>query len=502
MKLIILSCAWIAGILLGTGLSLPPYAVLTALGIPFLLILLGRNKRACLWGGLGLLFVLGGLLRLQFANSDSTLPLYNDQGRVEIEGTISRDPELESSFTKLRLTTQKIKANGEWQAVSGDILIYTKSLPSYIYGDRIRVAGNLQSPPQLEGFDYRAYLARQGIYSIMSYPYIEPIGSGGLPHLRERLARSLASALHEPQCSLAQAFLLGLRRSIPGSLLDAFRRSGTTHLIAISGLNIAILAGQALTTSAWLFGRQRPIYIMVAFGTIWLYTLLAGMSPPTLRAAIMFTLYLLALWAGRPRSVLPPLFLAAAVMVGISPRLLQDVSFQLSFAAVAGVIFIALPLSHTLHGRFTSDPTARKGTTRLIYPLIDSFTITLGATIATFPLIIYYFHQTSLVGLPANLLVLPAVPGTIIASLFTAVLGLFVPILSEIVGWVVWLLFGYIIVIAEGFASLPSASLPIGAISGIWVWTYYGILVTALWLISNRSLVSTGLSRIRGWIRS
>ena len=344
MKLIALSLAWITGIYIGSLVSPPLYAFLLALIFFLTIILLWRKNLAFLWGGLCLIVLLGAIICYQWRISEPTLPLYltsyEEQGVVEIKGVVARDPEYEDGFSRLSLSAKEIKADSQWEGVSGKVLIYTQGFPYYSQGDSLEVEGEIQPISLVEDPGYKAYLTKQGYCATIYYPQIEFIQRGWLFNLRNRLAQSLESALPEPQCSLSQALLLGLRSHIPDSLNESFNYSGTAHLLAISGLNVAIIAGIVLSSAAWLFGRRRPTYILITFSLIWIYALLTGMHPPVFRAAIMFSLFLTALWLGRPRSTMPSLALAAAIMVGINPQVLWDVSFQLSFVAVAGIILL------------------------------------------------------------------------------------------------------------------------------------------------------------------
>jgi competence protein ComEC len=237
--------------------------------------------------------------------------------------------------------------NGEGKDVTGAVLLRMSRYPAYRYGDVLTVTGELETPPTLEDFDYRGYLADRGIHSIIYYPGVEVLarGQGSKPlqwlhSLRERLCASLARALPEPQCSLAQGILLGQRTGIPDDINRAFSRTGTAHLLAISGLHLSIILAMFLGFGVMVFGRQRGIYIWLALAAIWLYVLLIGMRPPIVRAAIMGSLFLMAEYLGRQGSAIIALAFAAAVMVGIQPHLLGSVSFQLSFMAMAGLVLL------------------------------------------------------------------------------------------------------------------------------------------------------------------
>jgi competence protein ComEC len=495
MRLISLSLAWVAGIYIGSLVSLPLYAFLSAFILSSIVALLWHKRPAFLWGGLCLIVLFGGISCYQWRVSESTLQYFNDQGIVAIRGEVDRDPEFEGTTSRLSLSAKEIRVKGEeeWQKVSGKVLIYTRVFPSYGQGDSLQVTGELHSLAQTENPDYRAYLSQQGFSSTMSYPQIEFIRTGWLFSLRNRLAKSLDSALPEPQSSLAQALLLGIRSHIPNSLRDDFRSSGTAHLIAISGLHVAILGGIVLSSAAWLFGRKRPTYILIAFGIIWLYVLLTGMRPPALRAAIMFSLFLTALGLGRPRSALPSLALAAAIMVGISPLVLWDVSFQLSFVAITGLILLFPTFQRWGRKVMAGEERALASVAN---PIIDSFAVTLAAIIATLPLIAYYFGYVSLVALPATFLALLALPGAIILALLTALLGLFAPALSWVTGWVDWLFLSYIIKVVEGFGGLDVAKHDI-AINEIMVWGYYGVIVAIL----ARKRLGMAISKPMAWVQ-
>jgi len=453
------------------------YALISAFILSLLVTLLGYKKQVLMWTGICLIILFGGILYQQCRVSEPTLPSYNQQEVVAIKGVVARDPEFEDSFSRISLSVQEIKINRQWEGASGKVLIYTGVYPSYSQGDVLEVSGEVQYLSQIEDQGYRDYLSERGFCSVISYPQIEFIKRGCLFSLRNRLAQSLDTALVEPQSSLAQALLLGIRSHIPDSIHDSFRSSGTAHLIAISGLHMAILGGIVLSAGAWLFGRHRPTYIIIALIFVWIYALLIGMYPPVFRAAIMFSLFLAALWIGRPRSAMPSLVLAAAIMVGINPQVLRDVSFQLSFLSVAGIILL-FPIFQRWGNKIRGEERGTITSTTNI--IIDSLAVTMAATIATLPLISYYFGYISLVSLPATFFTLLALPGVIITTLLVALFGLFAPTLSSIIGWIDWLLLSYIIQVVKFFGSLGFAKHDV-AINTIIVWIYYGVLLAALW---------------------
>ncbi|GAH19856.1 unnamed protein product, partial [marine sediment metagenome] len=382
--------------------------------------------------------------------------------------------------------------------VSGTALLFVPRYPIYSYGDVLLVTGKLETPPQLNDFDYKGYLAHQEIYSTMLYPKIEIVetGKGFKPlewvySLRNRLSQTLTEVLPEPQASLAQGIILGIRGNIPSSIKADFSHTGAAHLLAISGLHLAIVAGMILSASIWLLGKKHYLYIWLALGTIWLYALLTGMHPPVIRGAIMASLFLTAELLGRQRTAITALAFAAAVMVGISPHILWAASFQMSFTAMAGLIFIFPPLQAL--GRRAVKATL--GEDRAAVPvanlITDSFSVPLGAILAVWPLVAYYFGIISFVGLPATFLVLLALPGIIITGALTGSLGLIVLPAAQTLAWLAWLFLSYMLLVVNGFAAIPLSSIEVGAINIHLIWTYYLVLALALWLNSHRRQAST-----------
>jgi len=486
MTLVYLSIAFVVGIYSGSHFPPPLTVALPIIVAALLIAFVWRKNRLLFLGGLCIALFLGGALRFGAVPTGDALQLYIGNETVEILGVVAEEPEPRDGWTSLILSAREINVDGKWQEVSGTFLVRTTRYPTYNYGDRLRVEGKLEEPEGFNGFDYPAYLARQGIYSIMYYPdKVELVAAGQGPQplqalysFRHRMGEALGGSLAEPEASLAQGILLGLRHNIPSSLYQDFQRSGTAHILAISGLHMAIVSGILLSGSVWLFGRRRPTYFVVTLGVLWLYALLAGMSPSVMRAAIMVSLFLIAAFLGRQRSALTALAFAAAIMVAFNPHVLWQISFQLSFVAVLGLILLT--------------PTFQRWGQRTRAPnvVVDSFAYSLGAILATLPLVAYYFGYISLVGLPATLLILLALPYIIVLSALVAFIGLFALPLAQVIGWVDWLFLGYMAVVVKGFAALPLSSLEAIAVDAYWVWLYYGIFGGAIWLGTRRRHIS------------
>jgi competence protein ComEC len=511
MWLLYVSCAWVAGIFLGSKISLPLFALAFGL-IPFALIpFLPNSKKTLIVAGLCLFALLSG--GLHFPSSlppvdEHSLCFYNDSGIVEIQGTVTDEPDIRDRYCLLTFSASGIIVNGEKEEVSGTSLIRVPRYPAYHYGDVLKITGKLETPLQFEDFDYKSYLARQGIYSIIYYPKVEVLGQGEgikplqwIYSLRERLSASLARALPEPQCSLAQAISLGLRGNIPDSLYEAFSRTGTAHLLAISGLHISIIIAMFLSFGILVFGRRRSIYIWLTLGLMWLYALLAGMHPPIIRAAIMGSLFLIAEYLGRQRSAIIALAFAAAVMVGVQPHLLWSISFQLSFLAMAGLILL-YPYFQAWGRKGVASLFKTKERIAAVGNMItDVFAASLAAIVAVGPLIAYNFGIVSLVALPATFFSLPALPFIIVTAGLVAFVGLLASLVAQILGWLAWLFLSYLIFLVQGFDALPHSSLEVVTIPTWHIWGYYAILAGVIASLNHRKQLADFSSRLTSGIK-
>ena len=506
MPLIYLSSAWVAGIFLGAHFQ-PHFLVVFSALLPLLLLLfMPRHRKTVILSSLCLVVLFGGIFRFQSA-SDTGIQSYNGS-TVQIKGTVADELETRDKVTHLRLRVDQIRAGSDWQEASGTVLLFVPRYPAYNYGDGLLVSGKLETPPQFEDFDYRGYLEQQGIYSTMRYPQIAVTshdhGSrllAAIYSLRNRLAQVLAQVLPEPQASLAQGVILGIRSNIPQWLNEAFVRTGTTHLLAISGVNLTIVAGILISLGLWLWGRRCYLYVWPALATVWFYTLLTGMNPPVLRSAIMVSLFLIAELLGRQRSALTALCFAAAIMVTISPSVLWDAAFQLSFLAMAGLVLI-VPTLQNWSRKTVKGMLDEKGTlVSVTNNIADSFSVTLGAIIFVGPLIAYYFGIISLVGPVATILAMPVLPAIIITGSLTGLLGLVAFPVAQAVGWLAWLFLSYFLIVVRVFAAIPLSAID-SRVNVVWLWAYYAALALVVSAVRHRNRVNAVMPQAVSYLRA
>ncbi|MCH8346773.1 MAG: ComEC family competence protein, partial [Chloroflexi bacterium] len=498
MILLSLAAAWVAGIVVASLLQIPPVAVgLFTLAAVLLLAFLATERRTLL-PGIVLLVLVAGMWRIGLGGPDagSELARYHGRAQVLVEGTVTGDPERAGSSTQLRLSVDTLTREGERLAVSGLVLVTLRptpeiaalrDLPHFRYGDRIELSGVLEAPPRLADFDYPAYLARQGIDTVMSFPDVRLLAEGvGNPFyqwlygVRHRMADSLGRVMREPQAAMGKALLLGLRDDLPDEQVDSFRRTGTSHILAISGLHVGILLGLTLATGVLVFGRRHHLYLLMPAVAVWLYALISGMSPSVTRAAIMGSVYLAALLVGRPRSVLPALGFAAALMVAVDPEILWSVSFQLSFTAVAGIAVLAPSLTDWARDRFGSNSHGRGWTGSLTQGVALAVIVSGAATVATLPLVAFNFQQVPTLGIPATVLALPALPFVLGTSLVAVVATFVHPSLGEVLGWIAWVPISYLTWVVQLFALVPESVIAVPKFSGLLVWTYYGVFAVVI----------------------
>ncbi|MFH1382459.1 MAG: DNA internalization-related competence protein ComEC/Rec2 [Chloroflexota bacterium] len=496
MLLIYLSAVWVIGIFLGARLSLLPVFLLAGLVPLPLLFIIRRHRKQVIMASLGLFILFGAASYYQLSQpgTGGNLHSYNGQAEsVTINGTVLRDPEVSDQTTRLYFSAREIQIDGQSSNVSGNVLLFVPRYPVYHYGNVLLVTGKLETPSRLDDFDYPAYLAHQGIYSIMFYPQIQvQAGNRGswflvwVYSLRNRLSQAMAEVLPEPQASLAQGIVLGIRSNIPSPVRDEFTRTGTTHILAISGLHLTIVAGILLGLGIWLFGRRHYIYIWLALGVIWIYALLTGMHPPVLRAAIMASLFLMAELLGRQRSGAVALALAAAIMVGIDPPVLWDASFQMSFLSMMGLVLLFPPIQ-SVGRRIVANVFGEGKAAPVMNFVIDSLGVSLAAVIAVWPLIAYYFGIVSFASPLATFFAVLALPGIIITGVLAGSLALVAPPLAQVVGWLAWLFISYLLLVVRVFDAVPPLSIGYGSIGTAFVLVYYSALVLFCWLGNNRS---------------
>jgi len=436
-----------------------------------------------------------GAARYQAAQpliTSSHIAWYNDNEiEAVVVGVVDAPPERRDRYVNLWVQAESIRLADEIgsQSVTGRLLARLPLESELHYGDRVTLRGYLETPPESETFSYRAYLARQGVYSYLAYPVVGLLESGqGNPvyaaiyAFRERALGLVYRLWPDPEASLLAGILLGMESGIPADVGQAFNDTGTSHVIAISGFNITILAALFVRGFSRLLGQRRGA-ILAALG-IALYTLLVGADAAVVRAAIMGGLALFARQVGRRQTGLNTLALTAALMALGEPLLLWDVGFQLSFAATLGLVLYAEPLDQAFR-RLASRYLPERTVERLAGPVGEYFLFTVAAQITTLPLIVYHFQRFSLTSLPANFAILPAQPLLMIGGGAAVLLGLLFQPVGQLLAYFAWPFAAYTIRTVEWFAGLRGGVIVLGRV-GFWVVAAFYALLLAFTLIKDR----------------
>ncbi len=320
---------------------------------------------------------------------------------VTVRGFVVKRERAKFGVRRLRLRVASISGGGRVRdviqlRVPGDVRFGRPSI-----GDELVAGGKLELPRRRPGsFDYAAYLRRAGVHAILRARFVKATGArrggpqGALDALRRRAEAGVSAGLSPPLAALARGMVLGADEDISDGMNEDFKASGLAHVLAVSGQNVTLLAVLAwpLLAAAGLGRRARLSGVLALIA---IYVPLTGAGPSIVRAGAMGAAGTVAALAGRPASRWYSLLLAAAVTLALDPRAWEDVGWQLSFAAVAGIFVLSAPLVKAL--------------VRLPEPVARGTALTVAATIATAPLMSLHFGRVSLVSLVANVAALPAV---------------------------------------------------------------------------------------------
>ncbi|NPV85391.1 MAG: DUF4131 domain-containing protein [Anaerolineae bacterium] len=432
------------------------------------------------------------------------LAWYRDRGAVHLTGRVVRFPEQVKNTTLLYVKAQTVSLDGaeETRRVKGLAVVMLPSGDDWRYGDVVALKGKLTVPDGSGEVSLQQHDMRQGVYSQMFFPRARLVarGKGFLPlsaiyWLRQKAYRAIRQALPMPESALLAGILLGIDDDLPETLVNAFRDTGTAHIYAISGFNIALIAALFSLFTARLV-TNRWLALAIASGGVLFYALLVGAQPSVVRAAIMGVIGLLGHHLGRQQHGITALAFSAALMCMVHPHVLWGVSFQLSFAATAGLILYASRMQQALVmwlQQWFSNQTAY----RLAAPIGEYVFCTLAAQLTTLPVLVFHFQRLSLTLLLANLLILPPQPLIMSLGGISTILGLAAPWLGRVSFSLVYPVLLYCTRVIEWLAQIPHDTLAVGTVSVWGVALFYTLLI----VLTVRVSVVSGLRRyLTGWV--
>ena len=404
---------------------------------------------------------------------------FSDETRWQIAGVVDSNPVEFSYLKKFVLRADTLKHKKASYRVTGRIRVTVSGRgPVFARGDRLVFRSRLRKPRNFNNpgaFNYRRYMAFKGLWRTAytqgsRLQVVQRASSGDLTQLLNDVRRALAALIDRAgkgsSAAVLKALVIGDRSAISSEVRDAFNRAGVGHILAISGLHIGIVATVAFFFFHKLLRRVRPLLwrawtrkgaAIFSLVPVCIYGLVSGMSPSTQRAVIMVSAFLMTFLFEREPDTFNTLALAAFIILILFPPALFSISFQLSFAAVLSILY---GLSCIQKAAQIDGQNAKPGLAyRLHRKLIGFLLVSLLAICGTLPLVMYYFNQISLIGLFANLAVVPLVGFVVIPC---GLLTLFIyPASSQIAyGCVKICLFvlDYVLLIINYFADLSFAA--------------------------------------------
>jgi competence protein ComEC len=320
--------------------------------------------------------------------------------------------------------------------------------------------------------------ARQGVHATMRAAEASALGGGelGPADLARRALYDLKAAgadvlslrLPAPESALARGLLLGGTSGMPPDLIESFRRSGMTHVVAVSGYNVALVVA-ALLPLAGAIGRGRGA--SVAAAAVVLFVVLVGAPASAVRAGLMGCVALLARHVGRPADPLAALAAAVFAMTLLDPGLIGDLGFRLSALATLALVTLYPWVRARLGGTDEAQPaTALRSAAGAVRDLLAA---TLAVEALTLPIVALELGRVALLSPVANLLALPAVPVAMATGLAVILTAPLPAALAAPVGWLAWAPHAWIVAVVELCASPAWAALPLGRLPDALAWGYY-----------------------------
>ena len=387
---------------------------------------------------------------------------------VMLEGVIADEPDVREAVTRLILKTEHTK-----------VLLTVSHEPQFLYGDKVKVEGKLERPKNFEDektlreVDYISHLAKDGIYYQMFRPKLTLVAHGeGNPVVEKLFAfknafiRNVGNLIPEPHASLLGGLVVGAKQSLGKELLDDFRTVGVIHIVVLSGYNITIIA----RFIEWLFSRlKKNLRLTIAAGAMMLFAVMVGASATVIRATVMALLVLLAHGTGRLYAITRALLVAGVIMLLHNPKILVfDISFQLSFLATVGLIYIS-PII---------EPKVKWITER--WWLREITVATIATQLFVLPFLLYKTGILSLVSLPVNLLILAAIPLTMLFGFLAGIAAFASTLLALPFAYIAYGFLAYELRVVDWFARLPFAAVALASfplwLAVLW-YAGYGVII-------------------------
>ncbi len=492
--LFLIGISFIGGVFLSSIFAIPQIIIWAFLLIGILLIIFSFYKKIFIILGFCLLIFCLGILRYQISifniENNDLIQLNDKQDEITLNGTVVKEPDNRDKVQRLKVKVDNF---------GGLVLITKNRYPEYNYLDKIEITGKLKTPADFGDFNYKNYLLKDGVYSVMDFPKTELIsrfasssfgqlGFEKVLFVKQKLRESIRQIYLPPESLVIEGTILGDSSALTQELKDQLNITGLRHIIAVSGTHIIILSSILMYLFLFLgFWRGQAFYGSIAF--IWLYILLTGLPASGIRAGIMATLFLFAQKIGRNAGGERIIVMSCALMLLINPLLLfYDIGFQLSFLAVLGLIYLQKPINEFLKfivsfikNKINKAKKPQKENEKLdsIFNMVSA---TLSAQIFTIPIMLYNFGNISFIAPITNILVLPIVEYLMIFGFLSSIIGIF----SEFLGFIISIPSYFLIIYFLKILEIFSQAWAMKVFENVhWIWLiilYLIIIIFVAWV--------------------
>ncbi len=465
----------------------------------------------------GMIFasVLAGILWWVVMTSpqdDAGLLTWTNQGAVKVVGEVVEPVKRAPDRLVMIVEVSHVSHEEQRIPISGLLrLTWREANQSVQRGNQIEVVGKLREPYGTRnpgGFHYGQYLKRQGIQAVATVsgpgnvqvretPRILsfPLFWEGVDDWREQVHRAASATLQDPALGLFLGMLVGEQSFITSEVREAFMATGTVHIISISGSHLGLIAflifflvkgfvlRLPLTWLEWLSIRVSAtrLAVITTIPVVSFYALLAGGEIATVRSWIMIILFLTAVWMGREKHLLRALGVAAFLVLVTNPQAMYDISFQLSYSAVLAIALVVRLFDDKADDDQEMLDQSRGKVESIWRRTKQAWWVTFAVTLATVPLVAYYFNQIAWLGLFSNLLVVPVV-GILVIPLGLLSIGwvLLTGSATLPLGFFNQFILDSLVQIVTVLAKLPGAEWHVASPSILMILVFYGLLLAAV----------------------
>jgi len=432
---------------------------------------------------------------------------FTDSGPFTITGTIVDNPANSGRRTRFILDTTTLADFEKTFPVTGNIRVTAYGrMPELMTGDRISFRSRIRSIRNFNnpgGFDYKRYMTFRKIWGTAYFSENKFMVLKRNTHkrftaipseARKKISRLIEQTANEEQRAVLKALITGEKNEIPKSLRQAFSRAGISHILAISGLHIGIVATVSFFFFSWMLSHIRPLLwkawigkgaALLSLFPVFTYGVIAGMSPSTQRAVIMVSIFMLTFLFKREQDTMNTLALAGALILVVNPPSLFSISFQLSFAAV---FFILYGLSVLPAMKQERNSTAKAFIrSRIQHKLATFFMVSLFAILGTLPIVMYYFNQLSFIGLLTNFIFIPVIGFMVVPLGLTSVLILpFSASIAEVCMKTSAIILDFAIEAVYFFSATPFSGMKTITPGWLEMLCFYLLLLIALHLVGRK----------------